>query len=145
MDTSLPGSLPAPLQKVWGPGGPGGRQSAALRSPNKPIPSTAELIKRHPGDFPPTTLSFTKQRSPLWKPSLRTPREAIWKQLLIGVGLIKAVECTGLRRIQSPFLTGSRGGVASGLAGMLARVSWRGEGWGVDVPGRLLWNVHKMN
>ena len=36
-------------------------------------------------------------------------------------------------------------GAAKGLAGILAPVSWRGEGQGVDVLGRLLWNVHKMN
>lgn len=51
-------------------------------------------------------LSFTTVGHLLGKSGLWTPREAIWKQLSIGVGLIKALECTGFGHIESRFLAG---------------------------------------
>lgn len=116
------------------------------RSLCEPIPSTAELIKSRPGDFPLIILSFTKRRSPLWKIQSVDAKRSNLETIINRSWAHKGCGMRWFQTYPIAFPYGGDGeGVANRLVGILAHVSWRGEGWGVDVPGRLLWNVHKMN
>ena len=70
--------------------GAGGQQPAdpPAQSFSEPVPLTAELTKPPRDSL--MTLSFMECRHLCGEPRLWTPREAIWKQLLIGVRLVEA-------------------------------------------------------
>lgn len=145
---ALPWLTPSPTAEGMGTPvalGEGGQQPAdsPTRSLNELIPSTAELIKLHPGDFPLIILSFTKRRSPLWKiqsvdakrSNLETIINRSWAHKGCGMHWFQT------HPISFPYGETGRGGQRAGWNS--GPVSWRREDWGVDVP-RLLWNVHKI-
>lgn len=151
METSRPRhpALPHshPVAEGMGTRWPWGKAASSPQTPTKslgrPVPVTAKSLTCHPGDSPLTTLSLAKRRSPLWKSQSVDAQRSNLETIIIGVGLVKTVECTGFRRIQSRFLAGRPGGGPQAGWNSGPCLVERG-GLGVGVPGRLLWNVHKV-